>query len=202
MSPRPDVSEERKNQILQAAMTIFSRMGFHDARMDDIVVESGLSKGTLYWYFNSKDEIIIAILDHLFGRELRAMKELVEAPGTARQRLLFFMEHSITEMRQMQRLMPLTYEFYALAFRHEAVRTAMQHYLRSYLDILEPLIQQGMDRGEFLPGDAHRVALATGAIFEGSLLLWIYDPQLVDWEAQVRAGADLLLRGMECTTER
>ncbi|HET7081061.1 MAG TPA: helix-turn-helix domain-containing protein, partial [Chloroflexia bacterium] len=57
MSPRPDVSEERKNQILDAAAAVFSRLGFHEARMDDIVRESGLSKGTLYWYFTSKDAI-------------------------------------------------------------------------------------------------------------------------------------------------
>jgi len=56
MSPRPDVSEERKNQILDAAGKVFARLGFQKTRMDDIVEESGLSKGTLYWYFKSKDE--------------------------------------------------------------------------------------------------------------------------------------------------
>ena len=42
---------ERRQQILSAAMTCFIAKGYHRATMDDIVVESGLSKGTLYWYF-------------------------------------------------------------------------------------------------------------------------------------------------------
>ena len=51
MSPRPDVSEERRNQILEAAMAVFARQGFEQARMDDIAQEVGLSKGALYLYF-------------------------------------------------------------------------------------------------------------------------------------------------------
>ena len=42
MAARRDVSAERKNQILDAAMVVFARSGFHEARMDDIVQDSGL----------------------------------------------------------------------------------------------------------------------------------------------------------------
>ena len=62
MSPRRDVSEERKEQILDAAAEVFSRKGFDKARMDDIVEKTGLSKGALYWYFKSKDEIFEALV--------------------------------------------------------------------------------------------------------------------------------------------
>ena len=70
MTARPDVSAARKNQILDAAMVVFARSGFHEARMDDIVQESGLSKGTLYWYFKSKEEILHSIFD-------RSMEEAI-----------------------------------------------------------------------------------------------------------------------------
>ena len=65
MSPRPDVSEARKEQILAAALAVFSRLGLAQARMDDIVAEAGLSKGAIYWYFTGKDEIIAAILESI-----------------------------------------------------------------------------------------------------------------------------------------
>ncbi|MFQ5923332.1 MAG: TetR/AcrR family transcriptional regulator, partial [Anaerolineales bacterium] len=55
MSPRPDVSQKRQEQILNAAEKVFSERGFSGARMDDIVREVGLSKGALYWYYKSKD---------------------------------------------------------------------------------------------------------------------------------------------------
>lgn len=51
MSPRPDVSEERKNQILEAAIAVFARLGFQQTRMDDIAEQAGLCKGALYLYY-------------------------------------------------------------------------------------------------------------------------------------------------------
>jgi len=58
MPPRPDVSAERRAQIIEAALTCFTRKGYNNTTMDDVAAESGLSKGTLYWYFESKDNLL------------------------------------------------------------------------------------------------------------------------------------------------
>ena len=76
MSPRPNVSEERQDQIIEAATRVFSARGFNSARMDDIVAESGLSKGTLYWYFESKEALITAIVDRVFDTEEIVVKPM------------------------------------------------------------------------------------------------------------------------------
>src|SRR4051812_8843758 len=101
MSPRPDVSETRKSQILQAAMTVFTRLGLERARMDDIVAESGLSKGALYCYFKSKDDLIAAALDSVFTRELGNLEALLGAEGSVHQRLLAFVAHTAAELPAM-----------------------------------------------------------------------------------------------------
>ena len=54
MSPRPDVSEERRSQIIELAIQVFVRDGFSKSRMDDVAKESGLSKGLLYWILKVK----------------------------------------------------------------------------------------------------------------------------------------------------
>ena len=76
--PRVDVSVERKNQILDTAAKVFARHGFHQARMDYIVQESGLSKGAIYWYFKSKDEIITALLERFFEPEMEEAQTLLQ----------------------------------------------------------------------------------------------------------------------------
>lgn len=73
MSPRPDVSEERKNQILEAAVAVFARLGFQQTRMDDIAQQAGLSKGALYLYYRSKDAIIAALLKYFFAQEFKRL---------------------------------------------------------------------------------------------------------------------------------
>ena len=55
--------ESRRQQILEAARRCFSREGFHNTTTADIVRESGVSQGTLYLYFATKDDIILALAD-------------------------------------------------------------------------------------------------------------------------------------------
>jgi AcrR family transcriptional regulator len=197
MSPRPDVSEERRSQIIESAIKVIARQGFADTRMDDVAAESGLSKGLLYWYFNSKEEIITAIAELLFGVELREVQNLSVDGQTARACLESFLEVFLEDLRKLLRVTPIIYELYALAFRNPAVRGVMQEYLRRFVTILEPIVQRGIERGEFAPGNAHQITLTIGSTLEGTLLLWAYDPEMVQAEEQLRAGMALLLKGLE-----
>jgi AcrR family transcriptional regulator len=197
MSPRPDVSEERRSQIIESAIKVFAREGFAKTRLDDVAAEAGLSKGLLYWYFRSKEEIIIAIADVLFGAELRKLQERTAEGQTARAWLENFLEVYIEDLRKLLKVTPIIYEFYALAFRNRAVRRVMQEYLHRFVAILEPLVQRGMDNGEFTPGNARQITISIGAVLEGTLLLWAYDPEMVQAEEQLHVGMALLLKGLE-----
>lgn len=201
MSPRPDVSEERKDQIIDAATEVFTRKGFQQARMDDIAEESNLSKGALYWYFKSKDDLIIAILDRIFLREFEDLEKLRNEPVAVVDLIWQFTERVIKDMNHMLRILPLAYEFVALAFRSRVVQQVMQRYLRRYFDILIPVIERGIENGEFRAVDPTEVAIAAGAIFEGTVLLWVYDKSLVDPEQHIRTGIKLLLEGIQTRPE-
>jgi len=197
MSPKPNVSVERKDQIMNAAEEVFTRKGFSDARMDDIAEETGLSKGTLYLYYKSKNDLIIAILDRIFQREFRAFENLDLASMSATDAIWAFTETTSKDVKMMLRLLPITYEFMGLAFRNKFVQKAFKTYFNRYMDILIPVIQHGIETGEFRSTDAKEVALAMGAIMEGTLLLWVYDKSLVDPEKHLRSGMKLLLEGVK-----
>jgi AcrR family transcriptional regulator len=197
MSPRPDVSEERRSQIIESAIQVFAREGIAKTRMEDVAAEAGLSKGLLYWYFKSKEEIIIAIADLLFSAELNKLQKRMPDGQSARACLEHFVEIYIVDLRAMLKLTPIIYEFYALAFRNQTVRRVMQEYLHHYVAVLEPVVQRGMEHGEFAPGDARQITIAIGATLDGTLLLWAYDPDMVQVEAQLRASMALLLKGLE-----
>lgn len=197
MSPRPDVSVERKNQILDAAASVFIRSGFSKARMDDIAAEAGLSKGALYWYFNSKDEIILAMMDRLFEREFADLEALRIADGTAIERMSEFTDFLIRDLYQILELIPIAYEYLSLSFRDNSIQQTLRQYARSYLTLLVPIIQQGIDRGEFLEVDAHEVAIAISAIVEGTILLWVYDSETIQVEKHIRSGINLLIDGLK-----
>jgi AcrR family transcriptional regulator len=72
--------DARRQEILGAALRCFSRQGFHNTTTGDIVRESGVSQGTLYLYFGSKDDIILALAD-----DRRQGEALVDAMAQSEQ---------------------------------------------------------------------------------------------------------------------
>jgi AcrR family transcriptional regulator len=196
MSPRQDVSQERREQILDAAIQVFSRKGFAQARMDDLVAEAGLSKGTLYWYFKSKDEIILALIERVFQQDLQQLEALTSSRVSAVEGIRRFTDAAIRDIRDRMRRMPIAYEYLALAFRSRLVQRALKTYLGHYVDTLIPLVQRGINTGEFRRVDPPEAAIAAAAIIEGTLMLWVYDRELVEPAEHIRAGIELLLRGL------
>lgn len=196
MSPRPDVSEERKNQIIAAATKVFTERGFAEARMDDIVAESGLSKGALYWYFDSKDAIIVAILDRVFDWEAAHLDELLDREDSAKKKLEQFVDVTLQDLNKMKPLMPIFFDFWSLSVRNKNINKAIKRYYQNFIDIVEPIIELGIERGEFRTVNVRETALAIGALFEGTILFYAYFYDILNLEAQFRTGLELILEGL------
>jgi AcrR family transcriptional regulator len=193
MPPKQDLTTERQAQILNAAEKVFNRLGFNKARMDDIVAESGLSKGTLYWYYKSKDALILALLDRIFVGELSQLEKLIDAEGTASERLEKLMQTVSHEMARLKHLMPLLFEFVALAARRKSVRNTLGGYYRRYHRLFSRILQQGIDSGELVDIDADEAALAIIGLGEGLAMLCFVDPGWVDFENVSELPTKLLL---------
>jgi AcrR family transcriptional regulator len=63
---------------MDAAIKVFSKKGYHDARVDEIVTESSTSKGAVYFYFPSKQKIFLAIVDEFAGLLEKKMLQAIE----------------------------------------------------------------------------------------------------------------------------
>lgn len=165
--------------------------------MDDIVDESGLSKGTLYWYFKSKDEVIAAILEHFFGFELHEIQEAGEHAERVSDQLLLITRRATAELKHMAEVIPITLDFYSAAARKKSVQASLKKYFASYLRPLAEMIQAGIDRGEFRPVSAEQAALAIGSMYVGLITLWVVDPQNVDLDRGSETAMRMLLEGLQ-----
>ncbi len=197
MSPRPDVSAERKNQILDAALRVFARRGFYKARMDDIAEEAHLSKGTLYWYFRGKDAILQALVDKVFRLVMRDMlRAAADHDRPVPERLRQVARSAEESVGFFEAAMPFMHEIYALATRPGPVRTAMQGYYRRYKAVLADLLAEGMARGELRPHDPAMTAVAFIVQFEGLLLLWVISPEDFDLHAHWQPMAEFFIQSL------
>ncbi len=194
--PREDNSEARRNQILEAALTVFARAGFDEARMEDIAKESGVSKGGLYLYYKSKDALIEALLLSIFTVEAHGMRALLTRDESATARILSWTHMMTSLMERMSAARPVMLEFYAIAARREKVRKFLGEMLQEYSEMFAEIIRQGIARGEFRAVNADAAALGLIALYEGIALLWFMTPRDIAWRASSEEAVGLLLAGL------
>lgn len=190
---RPDVSEERRAQILAAATRVFVRDGLETARMDNIAHEAGLSVGGIYWYFKSKEAIVQSLLADMFDADLRGLRAALGQDGSVSERLSGYVSASLAQTAEHS---PLSNELYSLATRNEAARAHLREYLSEFRRLLADLIRQGIERGEFRPVDPIQAALLLMSAYEGFTELAMLGVPESDAEGTLLAMLDLMLAGM------
>jgi len=178
MPPRPDVSEERRAQIIEAALACFLRNGFTNTTMDDIVQESGLSKGAIYWYFKSKDEIFHAAITLPFqvaGEEtVAALMEQETVAGQLRAGARTLVDLA----RQVEGYFGLFLEYWAQSKHREEAGHVWIELLEQYADLVAAMVEEGVRRGEFRPVDAKALVWAILATYDGLAAYAMFVPDL------------------------
>ena len=195
MPPRPDVSTERRAQIIEAALACFARMGFTNTTMDDIVAESGLSKGSLYWYFDGKDDLLAQAVTSFFegfGQETMAEVERCE---TAPAKIRAGARKMVDFCKEAQGLFGLFIEFWSQSERDEKASLLWTDVLVHYQRLMAGIIEEGIRNGEFEPVDAEHLVWAMMAAYDGLAAYGMLIPDL-DIERISEVFVETLLSGL------
>ncbi len=89
---RHRTKEERRDQIISAAISCFSEKGYYEASMDDIAKEANLSKGSLYWHFKSKRELFQSLVERWLQEFTDSLGTTLEQARTAGEKLRMMIE--------------------------------------------------------------------------------------------------------------
>ncbi len=175
---RKKEKENKKNTILRAARKLFFDRGFKFVTVDSIAAKAGVSKGSIYLYFDSKEEIYAQVLITDNIEHNKEIKKFADKEATAAQLLLeysqiyinYFLEHNelfrilMTFMLQTEQ-MNLTKEQNA-----ELIRTTNDN-----IKVISTIIQKGIDSGEFSPViDIRQAQNAIWGLFNGIISLYLF----------------------------
>jgi AcrR family transcriptional regulator len=186
--PGPD----RRIDILKSAAAAFRRRGYHGASVDEIASALEMTKGNLYYYFRNKEEILFAChdysLDVLLGLLADVQAEAVPPDVKLRRLVLAFVHVILDELRGT-----------ALTLDLQALSPPLLRKVIARRDVFDrgvrAIVQQGMDEGVFVPGDAKMVTFALlGAV--NWISRW-FDPDGPMSSEQIgSAFADYLVGGL------
>lgn len=166
--PRQRRKADRRQELLDAALSLFVDKGFAATRAEEVAERAGVAKGTLYLYYPSKEELLKAVITHNISREIAASRERLEAfqgptPELLRQ-LLEDWWASAGEARCggiCKLMMAEAGNFPELARFYEA------EVIRPARALWAGVLQRGIERGEFrsLPVEATVAALMAPMLF-------------------------------------
>ncbi len=166
MSPKVTEAyrEATRTEIIRAAAKVFARKGYHGASMDDIVAESRLSKGALYGYFDSKEDLFLAVHDSVLDFDLGRLLETFPPTATATEKLVTAGELALRSIARRDRdILRVSYEFWTSAPRIKKLQRYYTEADHRNHRFLVDLLREGMSRGEFR-GDLDPQSLAWSLI--------------------------------------
>jgi AcrR family transcriptional regulator len=161
--------KERRAEIFEAAIKCFAEKGYYETTMDDIVRQSGLSKGTLYWHFESKKELFRHLIEHWQTEYVGELTGLDNAT-TARAKLAVLKDALKTSVAVSPDLVRAQLEFYTLAIRDEGYREWLVKAYADQIGFLRTVLEEGMEHGEFRRFPADPLVRLLGAYIDGALL--------------------------------
>lgn len=164
--------DARRKQILEAALRCFSRDGFHATTTADIVRESGVSQGTLYLYFATKDDIVVALGDdrHQADAFLNALAQSEPDPVQGLRLLVELYGRSLSDpkRREGQRV---GIQGWAEALRNPRIHRSVVDGHNAIREAIVALVERGQASGQIQKSaDPDAVARSLIALCQGLVL--------------------------------
>jgi TetR/AcrR family transcriptional regulator, fatty acid metabolism regulator protein len=196
---RPDTGRgdghDKRENILRAAIRTFARHGFFSAQVADIAKAAGVASGTVYLYFQNKDDLLVSIFDRMMGEAIDEGRKALEAVTDPIARLDEIARLHLARMGRDRDL--------AIVFQVELRQSVkfMERFsstrLREYLGIIRDAIAAGQQQGVFRDGLKPTTA---AKLFFGMLdemaTDWVLSPRRYALEAESALVVDLFVNGL------
>ena len=198
--------EEKRGLIIGAAAKVFARRGFASTLMAEIAIEAGIGKGTLYEYFDSKEDLFFNVFEWFVkATEAEAKVSISALGGSASERLGALSDSLMSSWAQMEDMYSLVMEFWSASASSQMRERFKQAFKNGYSDfrqIVSTLIREGIEGGEFQPHvDIESVAAALVGTWDALLLQAWFDDDFNPLTA-ARGFMTVVINGLTATPRK
>jgi AcrR family transcriptional regulator len=186
--------EARREELLDAATRLFADRGVADTAVSDIVAAVGVSQGTFYWYFESKDAVVDAVVERVSERIISGVEAIAHEPGVgAVEKLLRMRDELLSVVSRDRELLEFFHREGNEAFHDHVSRESMRRLVPAH----ERVIEQGVSEGVFALKHSDDAARFIAALMD------VTDPFDAFAEPErlahhIEALTEFALRGLGC----
>ncbi|MBS4216920.1 TetR/AcrR family transcriptional regulator [Bacillus sp. FJAT-49711] len=190
-------NKPKYKQIIDAAVIVIAENGYHQSQVSKIAKQAGVADGTIYLYFENKEDILISVFRERMGYFVEKMKEVIAGKEMAAEKLLVMIENHFMILSKDRNLAIVTQ--LELRQSNKELRMKINEVLKEYLHVVDDILRFGQERGEF--DKSMDIRLARQMIFgtmDETVTTWVINDQKYDLVSLAPSVHSLLLHG--CAT--
>jgi AcrR family transcriptional regulator len=189
--------DKRKQQILDAALEIIVEKGYEGSSMSDIVVKSKLSKGAIYWYYSSKKEVYLSLVNHWVRQYSPTLNHIVEDNQLASIQLRDLFNYFINQYEKNPNVFKALAEFWSIAGRDSDFKDKFDKVYSEFLGIVENIIVNGIKNKEFKNVDTKIAAISIMVNIESTIWFTLFENYGITSKKYMETITDFILAGLK-----
>lgn len=189
---RPQTKRER---ILRAAIEVFAQNGYFNAKVSEIARAAGVADGTIYLYFDGKEDLLISIFRDYTRNYLQSLERDLANVNRAEERMRIAIRHHLEALGRDRALAIVA----QVELRHSLkFMTLLSHQeIADYLNILRKIVENGQNEGAFRRNlNPQLAAKAVFGIVDEMVTSWMLSEKESNLADQADGVADLVLNGL------
>jgi AcrR family transcriptional regulator len=192
--------EEKKAKILEASIKIFAEKGWNKTKISDIAEAADIGKGTVYEYFQSKDELFAGSFRYFMTQAEGIIAERLHSIDDPLERLwAYFLSWADIFESEFLDYMEIVLDFWAEGIRSKG-RFSTIDLMKVYYDnrtFIESLLEECIAQNKIKPVDTKIVASIFIGTLDGLMIQWILDRSVFDLKEAVISTACLIIDGLK-----
>jgi TetR/AcrR family transcriptional regulator, fatty acid metabolism regulator protein len=185
----------KRERILRAAVDVFAEFGYFNAKVSQIAKAAGVADGTIYLYFDGKEDLLVTIFREHTRNYLRSLEQAMANVNRAEDRLRIAVRHHLETLGRDRSLAIVS----QVELRHTLKFMSLfsQQEVADYLNVIRRIVEYGQQEGTFRRNvHPQLVAKAIFGVLDEMVTSWILSEKEYDLGAQSEQVADLILTGL------
>jgi TetR/AcrR family fatty acid metabolism transcriptional regulator len=185
----------KRERILRAAVDVFADHGYFNAKVAQIAKAAGVADGTIYLYFDGKEDLLITIFREHTRNYLHSLEQRLANVNHAEERLRIAVRHHLETLGRDRALAVVS----QVELRHSLKFMSLfsQEEIADYLIVIRKIVEHGQQEGTFRRNiHPQLVAKAIFGVLDEMVTSWMLSEKDYDLPAQAEQVADLLLTGL------
>lgn len=192
-----NIKNNKKKQILDAALQVFVKKGYSETRMDDIVKGSGMSKGAIYHHYSSKKELFLELIDFW---EMYCFPNILDKKyndKSASSKLREIVKDIVTTFKKKRYVFLAELEIWSLSNHDNVVRNKTKLLYMNLLKLFSNIIKNGIENNEFKNINVKIAALSIMTSLQGVIWFSIFEDSELSAEEYLTEVMEFIIVGLK-----